>query len=210
MKLKVGKGGGEEPKKNSSTKSKSATSTSLTFDQINKWSDYAEANPNKSFDELFVGFQKQNPNSDISHSVLQDELTKLRANAIRMGTKTGSDLGSYIHTGYSFTKAMVDGKDAGRMNANLVSQYGMKPPTTPFPERLLQKTIPPDAANIAFDEKTQMVTYEDPKTGDVMYAKREALSTPQQRQLNMMKAKTEIPKRQNLLQVQSVPIAVIK
>lgn len=202
MKLKVAATGGDPVDKAKKVKVKAAPS-SLTFEQRDAWSNFVEANPGKSLGELWEGFQKLNPNSGIKFPVLQRELNVLQNNAIRLGEKTGSDLGSSINTGYSFPKMVVDGKFAGRVDPNLSSQSGPAPAKTAYPESLLQKTIPLDATDIMFDEKTQMVTYADPKTGDIMYAKREALSSPQLRKLNMMKAAVDVPKRESLLAAQS-------
>jgi hypothetical protein len=209
MKLKVpaSKGGGD-PKEEPKSKAKAAPSSSLTFEQRDSWSNFVESNPGKTFDELWIGFQASNPNSGIDKNTLQKELDVLRQNTIRIGTKTGSDLGSSLTTGYAFPKMTVDGKAAGRVDPNLQSQSG-PPPPQPYPESLLSRSIPKDATDILFDEKTQMVTYIDPRTGDVKYAKRDALSSPQQRKLNLMRAQVDVPQRESLLAAQSssAPVA---
>lgn len=148
----------------------------LTYDQINQWSDYAEANPNASFDVLWAGFQAKNPKSGIDKNILKTDLDKL-VNANRaMGVQQGSAVAPNIHTGYSFPKMIIEGKDYGRVNADLKTAVSFNPQQSSGINRV--KVIPKEATEIWQDPKDNEIKFVDPQTGDVMYADRTALNDP--------------------------------
>lgn len=158
--------GGEEPK----------PQKSLTYDQINKWSDYVEKNPSRNFDSLWAGFVKQNPKTDIDKSILQKDLYQLREIVQRYAKKDGTDL-NYITTGYSFPKVSLDGKDYGRVNASMMTKDSPMPQPS-YPSKLIKKEVPSGVTEVWFDSGKNLAAYENPHTGDIEYADKSILNYP--------------------------------
>ena len=173
MKLKIAKagGGGEDPGK------KKPPSSSLTYDQINKWSSFAESNPGKDFQSLWMQFSKSNPKSGIDPIVLQSDLQKLRENAVRMANQRGLVSGENTNTGLSFPRTVVDGKDYGRMNAMMQTQQ-QPALTRSIPSSKVFKSLPSGVEDVWFDEKEQLVGFVNPQTGDIDYATIDNLNHP--------------------------------
>lgn len=168
MKLRV-----ETPKKTMIKVEDPGGKKPLTYEQINQWSDFAEANPGVDLQTLWKGFSSKYPNSGIDYGVLVSDLDKLRMQNQRLAGTRSIDLAKTTHTGYSFPKMMVDGKVAGRVNADLKTQMsGVQS------GRIRSKSIPADATEYWFDPKDNEVKYVDPKSGDVMYAEIGALNDP--------------------------------
>jgi len=171
MKLRI-----EKPKKTIlKVNSGDGNKKPLTYEQINQWSDYVEANPGKNLDALWVGFNAKNPKSGISYDVLKGDLTKLIDANRRMGEKLGSDFAQTLHTGYSFPRMVVGGKDMGRVNADLKTQTSESIPVT---SKGAVSAIPKNATEVWFDPKDNIPKYVDPESGDIKYATIEALLDP--------------------------------
>lgn len=166
-KVMIKVGGGDEPK---------AASSGLTYDQINQWSDYVEANPGVGLDVLWKGFSAKYPKSGISYDVLKADLDKLMAGSQKVAGRVRADLANSSHTGYSFPRMVVGGKDMGRVNAALQTQGSAPIPATPGAFR--RKFIPKEATEVWLDPKDNEVKFVDPESGDIMYADRSALNDP--------------------------------
>ena len=151
----------------------------LTYEQRNKWSEYAERNPQQSFDALWSGFQKVVPKSGIDRNVLKTELDTLMAKTQQEVKRDGSPLYPSAHTGYSFPKVTFNGKDYGRVNSLMQTQTPIPTPTDRYPQKLISKEIPVDTKNYWFDEAKGLVAYEDPYDGTIKYAEKEAMRTPE-------------------------------
>lgn len=146
----------------------------LSYEQINKWSDYVEANPGADLPTLWKGFSAKYPQSGVQYGTLIAELDKLKMANQRLADKRGTDLARTTHTGYSFPKMIIGGQSAGRVNADLKTQGSAVMMGT----RPRVKAIPKEATEYWFDEKENEVKYIDPQTGDVMYAEIGALNDP--------------------------------
>lgn len=180
--------GGEDPK---------PTGT-LTYDQINQWSDFVEANPGQDLPTLWKGFTAKYPNSGVNYDILVADLAKLKMANQRLADKRGADLARTTHTGYSFPKMMVGGQNAGRVNADLRTQ-------TPSPivgTRPRSKSIPKEATEYWFDEKENEVKYIDPQSGDVMYADIGALNDPRMKK-NLQQQQKDIQTRNMAAKIMS-------
>lgn len=147
----------------------------LTYEQINQWSDYVEANPNTDFDILWGGFSSKNPKSGIDKEILKADLAKLVAANRALGEQHGHALSKSLNTGYSFPKMKVDGKDYGRVNADMKAQFSAPPVNANIPRA---KIIPQDAIEIWQDPKDREIKFIDPKSGDVVIADQTALNDP--------------------------------
>lgn len=194
-KIRITKTPIDDPKKKTTT-TVTASPKGLTYDQINRWSDYVDAHPGGTFDDLFAGFSAAHKGHGIDPNVLKSELEKLKINSIKMGTQTGSDLGGAIHTGYSFPKMVVNGKNMGRINSDLKTE--MSEPPQPFRGATVSKILPDGTEEAWFDPKENMVKYKDPHTGDIMYADRINLNHPLVR-ASMAKQNTDVTQRQNAI-----------
>lgn len=192
-------GGGDGKKKNQPA--------GLTYDQINKWSDYVEANPSKDLSALYAGFSAKNPGHGIDLNVLRGELDKLKAGTIKNATETGSDLGSAITTGFSFPKMQVDGKDYGRVNSMMQTQT-QPPMPQQIREDLLVQKLPNGIKeeDVWFDSKQNVVKFIDPETGDVKMASRSLLNHPTVRK-SMERMKADLDARRGQAQVQPNPLS---
>jgi hypothetical protein len=171
-----------------------AKTPGLNYDQINLWSDYVEKNPGKDLQTLYKGFVATNPKAGVDFNTLQSDLEKLTKSNIRLAEKTGSDVlkdKGGIHTGYSFPKMVIGGKDYGRVNSDLKTQISIPPQTT----NAVSQSIP-QGAESWFDEKEQTIKYIDPQTGDVINAGRSTIHDPRIR-ASIMKQKEDMAARQN-------------
>lgn len=149
----------------------------LTYEQINLWSDYAERNPGKTFEDLWVGFARNNPKSGINKEILQKDLYLLREKTQQLASKDGTDL-THIHTGYSFPKVVVDGVDYGRVNANMATRTAPQVKSS-YPASLIKKQVPSGVKEVWFDTQKGLAAYENPHTGDIEYAEKSVLNLPQ-------------------------------
>lgn len=140
----------------------------LDWKQINMWSDFADKNykQNMAFSDLWSQFEKENPNSGIDKDALQADLEAIRAKAQKMGESTGME---YITTGLSFPTLEYEGKNYGRMNAMGETEMGPKKPMS-APKNVVRE-VPSGVTEdkIAFDEVTNMWSWENPQTGDIEY-----------------------------------------
>lgn len=166
----------------------------LTYDQINQWSDYAESNPGANFDALWSGFTAKNPKSGIDRDILKADLAKLVNSNRALGGQVGHWDSKNLHTGFSFPKMVIEGKDYGRVNADLKTQISNNPPQSSGVNRV--KVIPPEAAEIWQDPKDNEIKFIDPKSGDVVYADRTTINDPRVR-ASLQKQKTDMLARSN-------------
>lgn len=167
---KNGGGGGKNPPKKKS----------LSYDQINRWSDYVEANPSRDLNALYKGYSANNPDAPIDYESLQSDLSELRNRTAMLAKRTVQDGGvgnSYLNTGYSFPKTRVDGKDYGRVNAMMQTQTA-PPSINNIPESSLAKKLPYGVEEAWFDDKDGVVKFIDPQSGDVRMASRDLLYHP--------------------------------
>jgi hypothetical protein len=176
--------GGEDPVK--------GKPSSLSYDQINLWSDYVEKNPRLDFNTLWNGFSKKYPKAGIDKDILIKDLSVLRNNTQKAAERQGTDL-STINTGYSFPKAIFNGRDLGRVNANMITQQA-PPPQPTYPASLIKKTVPSGVKDVWFDESKGLAAYENPQTGDIEYAEKSILNMPQFRK-PVEQATADITKR---------------
>jgi len=202
-KVRVTKTTIEDPKKKTMVKVATAPAKGLTYDQINRWSDYAEAHPGGKFDDLFAGFSSAHKNHGIDPNVLKSELDKLKINSMRQGREAGSDFGENIHTGYAFPKLVIDGKNMGRVNADLKTEVAEASPA--FSGTNLEKTLPSGTEEAWWDDKLNVVGFKDPHTGDIRYADKINLNHPLVK-ASMQKQKDDYAARQAALAVNTTPI----
>lgn len=160
----------------------------LTYEQRNKWSEYAEKNPQQSFDSLWAGFQKSSPKSGINRDALKSELDALMAKTQQEVKRDGSPLYPSAHTGYSFPKVTFNGKDYGRVNALMQTQTPIPTPSTAYPQKLISKQIPSGVTNFWFDEEKGLIGYEDPWEGVIKYAEKQAMYSPEMKRVAGMSA----------------------
>ena len=167
-----GGGEGENPKK------------SLSYDQIDAWSDFVEKNQNiKNFDSLWELFNVNNPKHNIDKDILLSDLQTLRGN-----TQKNADSGtwdrSYVTTGFSFPKMTFQdettGKivDFGRVNSMMKTRVPIPQRKTQYPQSLIKKTIPDGVKEIFYDSEKALVGYENPITGDIEYAEKYNINDP--------------------------------
>lgn len=180
MKVKVTSERIDDPKKKTKVKitggGGNQSPTGLSYDQINKWSDFVEKNPSTSLLDSWAAFDKSNPGHGIDFNILRQDLDKLKQSAIKKGSETGSTFGESLHTGLAFPRMRVDGKDLGRVNADMKTQMS-SPQQVINPSRVF-KSIPSGAEDVWFDEKENWVKFVDPTTGDISYADRINLNHP--------------------------------
>lgn len=138
----------------------------LTFKQINTWSDFADKNykPHMPFSDLWSKFKKENPDTDIDPTSLQESLEAVRANAQKYAAKSGTE---YVSVGLSFPKLEMDGKDLGRINEMGKSEFGTAPKFNIAKVREVPSGV--DAAKVVFDEAKGLWSWENPQTGDIEY-----------------------------------------
>lgn len=132
--------GGEQPK------------NALSWDQIDNWSKFAEANHSKgmSFDALWEKYKKANPKTDINPDALKNELNGVKQWAMENAKRHGMDPSVLedVNTGYAFPEIVLpDGKSLGRVNG--MGQTKIKPPMPGAKSR-----IPKDATDINVDGET--------------------------------------------------------
>jgi hypothetical protein len=167
-------GGGEEPPKKS-----------LSYDQINQWSDYVEKNPSvKSFDKLWMGFNKLNPKSGIDPDILLKDIDLLRAYTRQQAQRNNSEFVADANTGYSFPKMTYNGKDYGRVNAKMQTQVPIPTPETSYPENMVAKQLPDGVNDMWFDESKGLVAFVHPQTGDITYADKTVLASPKAKMIS--------------------------
>lgn len=166
---------------------KGKPSKSLTYEQRNKWSDYAEKNPYIKFDELWSGFSKLNPKSGIDRSVLKSELDNLMAVTQTLAKRDGAAVYPSVHTGYAFPKISFNGVDYGRVDKNMMTQTPIPTPSTSYPTKLLVNKIPSGVTDIWFDEQKGLAAFEDPHEGVIKYADKTILQTPEAKRISMQR-----------------------
>jgi len=158
--------GGEDPKRKE-----------LTYDQINLWSDFADKHYKKGmpFYEMWKSFKKANPDADIDPDVLLDDLQAVRLKAEKIARDQGITNMGHLHTGFAFPKLNYEGKDYGRMNRNMVTQ--VQPAQNSYPQRLLQKKIPEGVTEDQLVVQDGYLTWQDPKSGDIVYGEKSLIWT---------------------------------
>lgn len=170
-------GGGEDPKK---------PLASLSYDQINRWSNYVENNQNKKwFNDLWKGFVSANPKSGISPEALQRDLELLNASTRRNAAQNNSEFVESANTGYSFPRMTYNGQDYGRVNGLMQTQIPIPTQRQAYPEKLIAKQLPSGVTNIWFDDSKGLVAYEDPYEGVIKYADKSVLNSPEAKRLNV-------------------------
>ena len=160
--------GGEDPKKKS-----------LSYEQINLWSDFVESNPEtKDLNALYRGFVKKYPKAGIDENTLKNELALLMQNTQQAAKKEGTPLYTTVNTGFAFPRVMFNGKDMGRVNAMMQTRSLIPTPKNTYPKSLISKKIPSGDTDYWFDEEKGLVGYEDPHEGVIKYAEKSAINSP--------------------------------
>ena len=177
-KLKVSKTGGggegEEPK-----------AKSLSYPQINMWSDFVEANPNiKGMDAMWEAFSRANPKAGIDRVVLQSNLDALTRRMQQTGQQWGETLHNQLNSGLSFPRMNFNGTPFGRVNANMETEIPIPTPKEVYPAKLIQKEIPKDVKDFWWDDNKGLWAYDDPHEGVIKYAQKSAATTPQMKDLS--------------------------
>jgi len=174
LKVKTGGGGeGEQPK-----------AKSLSYPQINLWSDFVEANPNiKGMDAMWEAFSKANPKAGIDRVILQSNLDSLMKRMQERGTAWGENSPQSLTPGLSFPRMNYNNTPFGRVNANMETEVPIPQPQQTYPAKLIQKEIPKDAKDFWWDDNKGLWAYDDPHEGVIKYAQKSAGNTPQMREI---------------------------
>lgn len=169
----LGGGGGDEPPKKN-----------LSYEQINKWSNFVDANPNiRGMDSMWDAFSMKYPNHGIEKSVLTSDLDSLTKIVQDRGKSFGEESPYGLTTGLSFPKMNFNGRDYGRVNSLLQTQVPIPAPKTQFPESLVNHKIPEDVTDVWYDESKGLYAYDDPQEGTIKYASKAAVNDPKIREL---------------------------
>lgn len=166
-KLKVktgGGGGGEQPK-----------ATTLSYPQINLWSDFVDANPNiRGMDAMWEAFSKANPKHNIDRNVLTTDLNRVM-NVVQDRAKAwGENSPLNLTTGLAFPKVQFENTPYGRMNSYGQTEVPMPQPKVTYPAKLIQKEVPKDVKDFWWDDNKGLWGYDDPHEGVIKYAQKSA------------------------------------
>ncbi len=165
LKVKTGGGGeGEQPK-----------AKSLSYPQINLWSDFVDKNPNiKSVDEMWEAFSKAHPKHGIDRNVLTSDLDRVIKVVQDRAKAWGEQSPNNLTTGMAFPKVQFEDTPYGRMNSYGQTQVPLPQIKSGYPERLIQKEIPKDVTDVWYDDSKGLWGYEDPREGIIKYAQKSA------------------------------------
>lgn len=152
----------------------------LSYQDINAWSDFADKNyrPGMKFDELWVSFQRANPNTKIDKNVLLSDINKLQAFNRDLAIRKGVNLPNIedVNTGFSFPRAIIDGKDYGRVNARgMTENVQVLEDVPPVPISQLRGRIPQNVNPKSLEVIGGWPSWEE--DGDIVFGNKNLLGT---------------------------------
>ncbi len=162
----VGGGGGEgDP----------PASKSLTYPQINLWSDFVDSNPNiKGMDSMWEAFSKKYPKHGIDRTVLTSDLDRLIKVVQDRADAWGEKSPNNLTTGMSFPKVFYEDTPYGRMNAYGKTELAVPSTNQAYPAKLVKNKIPDDVTDFWYDQEKALWAYDDPHEGVIKYAAKPA------------------------------------
>jgi hypothetical protein len=174
LKIKTGGGGeGEQPK-----------AASLSYPQINLWSDFVDSNPNvKGMDAMWEAFSKAHPKHGIDREVLTSDLNRVMKVVQDRASAWGEESPGSLTTGMAFPKVQFENTPYGRMNSYGLTEVPMPQPKVTYPAKLIQREVPKDVKDFWWDDKKGLWGYDDPQEGVIKYAQKSAVNNTQMKDL---------------------------